>query len=154
MATKSIDKILKDDLKLDTSLLKSSEKIKKLHITNDGDIIDNSELATDFVKDMLIIRDKAVSKWYGTNRTSCSFVMKIYNPNLEDGTFIDIVSRCITTRNVEGNLLVFYKNYIKIYNSNDDSKNNKPYGINTIEPLLFYLKINGLIKNIKYVVQP
>ncbi len=150
MTSRSIDKILKDDLKLDAKLLTSSEKIKKLYITDDGDIVDNNELANKFTTKMLSIRDKAVSEWYTENRMGCDFTFIIYNPNSDD-KFIEIISKCIPS--IHNNIPIFYKDYIKVYDSDDNTKNNKLFGINKIESLLFYLKTNGLIKDIKYNVK-
>lgn len=154
MPGKSIDKILIEDLKMDSNLLKSPNKIKKLYITSDGDIIDNIEIANNFVKEILAIRDQQVSKWFSDNHTSCQFFFEIYHPDSNE-KFIELISNCMPTfsPNNSGELSIFYRDYVTVFRSSDKNINDKLFRMDIVEPLLFYLKNNGLIKDIKFCIK-
>ena len=152
MESKSVDVILKDKLKLDANLLEPPNKIKKLHVTKDGDIIDNDELSLNFVQEIYDIRNKKVLEWAIINPTTCNFVMEVFHPNKED-KFIEFVSECRFDANNPSNLTVIYIDNIILYDSDDDDINGKKLRINLIEPFLYYLKNKGLIKDIKFSIK-
>ena len=144
----AMNKILTDNFKLDPNFLKSTTKIKKLYVTDDGDIVDNYEMAKQFVKGVFTHRDTTVKQWFSTVRESCEFVIEIYHPDYDD-KFIDIVSKCTTTYDLPG-LPIFYYDSIMVYKSTDENVDKKPIGANLAEPLLVYLKSNGLIGKVDY----
>ena len=154
MPGKSIDKILIEDLKMDSDLLKSPNKIKKLYITADGDIVDNNEIANNFVKDVLAIREKLVSKWFSDNQTACQFCFEIYHPDSNE-KFVELISNCMPTFNPNSSSeqSIFYRDYVIVYRSSDKSINDKLFRMDIFEPLLFYLKNNGLIKDVKFCIK-
>lgn len=154
MPGKSIDKILIEDLKMDSNMLKPPNKIKKLYITPDGDIVDNIEISNNYVKEIMAIRDKQVTNWFSNNRSSCQFCFEIYHPDSNE-KFIELISNCMPTfsTNSSGDLSIFYRDYVIVYRSSDKSINDKLFRMDIIEPLLFYLKNNGLIKDIKFCIK-
>jgi len=147
MPQKTADKILLDSFKLDPEFLKSSVKIKRLCVTEDGDIVDNSEMTTQYVNGVLSYRNTKVKNWFSTTRPTCEFSIEIYHPD-NDEKFIEIVSNCVQTYSTIGS--PHYQDYVIVYKSTDESINEKLFRLDITELLLIYLKSNGLIGRVNY----
>ncbi len=149
MQLTSVEQILKNQLKINSDLLKAPSKVKKLHITNDGDIIDNEQLSNDFVDYVLDIRNKKVIEWATTSSRPCKFIIEIFSPCKED-KFVELISMCRFRVDSTSNLSILYMDNITVFDSNENKNNGKIIPINYIQPFLFYLKNNGLISDITF----
>jgi hypothetical protein len=150
---KSVENIFKNKLKIDTKLMTSSVKIKKLHISVDNDIIDNNQLSIEFVNKILDIRNKKILKWAMSTPRPCKFIIEIYHPN-KDTKFIELVSLCSFILDDASNLNVIYMDSIKVYDSIEINNNNIVFPISLIQPFLFYLKNKSLISNMNFSIKP
>lgn len=143
--------MLRNELKLNDMFLKAPNKIKKLHVTKDGDIIDNDELSNDFVTETMSVINKEITKWVNTNRSTCEFTTEIYHPSSNE-KFMEIVSICIPSNTI-GVSRIICNDYVIVHASDDEKINNRPFRINDVKSLLFYLKNNGLIKLLKFSIK-
>jgi hypothetical protein len=144
MRTHSVDDIFKNKLNIDKNLLEPRQ-IKKLYVTKDNKIIDNQQLSTNFVKDILNRRNEYVMTWSTTSPQPCKFYINIYHPKTNK-KFLKFVSICKFMINNNSNLEIYYIDYIN--SNNKDSL----IRINMIQPFLFYLKNNGLISKITFEI--
>lgn len=147
MPQKTADKILLDSFKLDPEFLKSSVKMKRLCVTDDGDIVDSQEMTVQYVNGILGYRNTQVKNWFATNRPTCEFAIEIHHPDNGE-KFIEIVSNCMQTYSTVSS--PHYQDYVMVYKSTDESINEKLFRMDITELLLLYLKSNGLIGKVNY----
>jgi len=150
--SKIVENIFKHKLNINEDLLKPPSKIKRLHVTKDGDIIDNDQLSNDFVEEFLEVRNQKVLQRAITTTSPCEFVAEIYHPNKED-IFMEFVSMCKFRIDENNTLAVIYLDNIKVFDSTDDDNNDRLIPISYIRPFLHYLKNNNLISDVKFKVK-